>query len=104
MAKCKESAGVLYPHPCTRESTRTCGQCQKLICDLHSREIQQSLFCITCYKKLPSASRLADDPFLMASTFFSDYDTGGFQTAARLNAAMSLGSELEEFEGDFDGT
>jgi hypothetical protein len=104
MGKCKESAGVLYPHPCTRESSKVCSKCEKTICDLHTREVQAAVFCITCYKKLPSSSRLVDDPFLMAALLFPDYDTGSAVGNSRLQAAMTSGAALEDFEGDFDGT
>ena len=108
MAKCKESAGVLYPHPCTREATLTCGACEKPICALHSRDSSAGRpICIACFKKIPNANpeRQRTDPFLMATAYYPDYDTGG--SSLRLRSAMvssDTGDDLDPFETDFDGT
>ncbi|MFN8606097.1 MAG: hypothetical protein U0931_01105 [Vulcanimicrobiota bacterium] len=106
MAKCKESAGVLYPHPCTRESTRNCGRCNKAICDLHSRQTGGGGFvCIACFRSAAPASGGAEDAFLLAAAVFADYDTGTV-LRHRLNQAMLAadGGDLEAFETEFDGT
>ncbi|MBS2038677.1 hypothetical protein JST97_27095 [bacterium] len=105
MAKCKESAGVLYPHPCTRESTRTCGRCSKAICDLHSRQTGAGgVVCIACFRASTPVSTGGDDAFLLAAAVFSDYDTGT-AVRRRLNQAMlASDGDLEAFETEFDGT
>lgn len=104
MGKCKETAGVLYPHPCSREATTSCGGCGRAICELHSRQVAANLLCISCFKKEPGTADRASDPFFLAQTYFPDYDTGGL-ASTRLRAALGPdGQELEAFEGDFDGT
>ena len=106
MAKCKESAGVLYPHPCSREACLTCSSCQKPICSLHARDASGGpTVCISCFKKLPNRDRDVSDPFLMAAAYYPDYDTGGV-SAPRLRAAMGseVGGDIDAFETEFDGT
>lgn len=107
MGKCKETAGVLFPHPCSRESSLRCGKCEKAICDLHSRQLHGGPVCIGCYKQ--HAPRDTNDPFLMSGIYFSDYDTATVGVAAvgaaGLYTAMTSSENLEDnFESDFDGT
>lgn len=108
MAKCKETAGVLYPHPCTRESTLSCSKCSKPICSLHSREIGGGSLCIACFKQDPGRDPglSATDPFLMAAVLYPDYDTGGSLRRLRQATSSDAGLEVgdEAFETDFDGT
>lgn len=104
MGKCKETAGVLFPHPCTREAVTNCGNCGLAICELHDREGR----CIRCFRaETPTGDGLQEptDPFLLATSYYPDYDTGG-SSAPRLRSAMSGEADLgdEAFEGDFDGT
>lgn len=106
MGKCKESAGVLYPHPCSREASLTCATCQKAICTLHARDSRSGpSICIACFKKIPDPDRdNTSDPFLMATAFYPDYDTGR-RTAPGLQAATGAEvGDIEGFESDFDGT
>lgn len=107
MGKCKETAGVLYPHPCTREATMNCATCQKAICSLHARDSRSGpSICIACFKKIPDPSRDdTSDPFLMAVAYYPDYDTGS-TGSLRLRQATGAGdgAEVGDFETDFDGT
>lgn len=107
MGKCKETAGVLYPHPCTREATLTCASCQKAICSLHARDSRSGpAICIACFKKVPDPHRDAvSDPFLMAAAYYPDYDTGSVARSRLRQATGSEGgAEVGDFETDFDGT
>jgi len=105
MAKCKETAGVLFPHPCSRESTLSCSKCQRLICDLHARRDNTGDVCISCFKQTQGRTGIASDPFLLSAVYFSDYDTGGTSVPS-LHSSLGTGEgDLDEaFEGDFDGT
>lgn len=106
MARCKESAGVLYPHPCTREGTVTCGRCNKSICQLHSREAGGgAIMCITCYRSFTPVTQDTDDAFLLSAAIFSDYDTSTV-VRSRLNQAMLSADDNNQpdFETEFDGT
>lgn len=106
MGKCKESAGVLYPHPCTREATLTCSSCQKSICALHARNSASGpSICIGCFKKIPKdPDQARSDPFLMAAAFYPDYDTGGASPLLRAATGLEAAGEIDPFETDFDGT
>jgi len=105
VAKCKESAGVLYPHPCTRESVNTCGRCGKLICGLHTRQAGGGAqVCISCHRAATPPSDSGGDALFLASMLFPDYDTGT-AVRRRLNQAMGDdGMPLDDFETEFDGT
>lgn len=110
MAKCKETAGVLFAHVCTQEATLSCVACSKPICEMHSRQLPSGVTCIQCYKEQRrDQSGDGGDPFFMAAAFFPDYDTGGL-SAPRLHRALQHQGDLSDldddtvFEGDFDGT
>jgi len=49
--KCKETAGFLMSHPCTKTAVLTCAACGKDVCEDHSRETDEGYACITCYKQ-----------------------------------------------------
>lgn len=72
MAKCQETAGLLFPTNCDQEATRRCTQCQKWVCDDHSRRLDSGDYCIRCVREFakdrqlrhkPSMSHLRDDPY-----------------------------------------
>jgi uncharacterized membrane protein YgcG len=70
LSRCREVAGVLFKHPCRAEAVTACAACRKPVCGLHSRQVGQQTYCVTCLRNQlrdprtrGSYAYLRDDPF-----------------------------------------
>ena len=70
MRRCRESAGVLFSHPCKQSATTTCSSCRKPICDAHARKTGDAVRCVSCVRQdltdrhnRGSHAFLRDDPY-----------------------------------------
>lgn len=75
MARCRETAGFLFAHPCSNSSTASCVECSKPICEQHKRiAANGTAMCLGCYKKSVSREQWREDPMLYSSYHYHDYD------------------------------
>ena len=70
MSRCKETAGVLFKHPCDAEADSACVLCRKPVCAAHRRGDGYQTRCISCLRKevqqpskRASRAHLRDDPY-----------------------------------------
>ncbi|MBI3930257.1 MAG: hypothetical protein HY319_32270 [Armatimonadetes bacterium] len=116
MARCRETAGLLFSHPCKEDAAQNCARCQKPICPKHLRPWQGQNYCIGCHKEAQRQSGQTggslEDPYYYSSFYYSDYDDFGrydrFSASDRdAFASDSAGwSETwsDDWEGDFDAS
>ena len=97
--KCKETAGFLISHPCTRQADLTCSTCGKDVCSEHARQVDDGFACLSCYKEnyveedvnaARSTRRYYHDPYFYAfyhsyhpysmHDSFDDEDRGAFDS------------------------
>lgn len=116
MAKCRETAGFLFSHPCSESAGQQCSKCAKPVCAKHVRLWDQQPFCVGCHK---DERRIAgqqqgdrDDPYYYSTFYYNDYDDYGqwdrFSRGDR-EAFDSDASDWSEdwgddWEGDFDAS
>jgi hypothetical protein len=67
-ARCAETAGFLFSHPCDRPPQGVCGACGKPICAEHTRLADGQSVCVSCARE----RRIADDrdPYFYGSVHY----------------------------------
>lgn len=103
--RCKETSGILFNHPCERESTLNCAQCNKPICERHMRYAADKPTCISCVRGGLNAERTGqgrastgyeDDPYFFyyyygsGSGGYDDDDFALFEGGDDVGAAYAM--------------
>ena len=86
MTRCRETSGILFSHPCERQSQFNCVTCNKPICERHMRHAADKPTCISCVRSHLKASRTNEgrassgyehDPYFFYYYYGSAFGGGG---------------------------
>lgn len=119
MARCKETAGFLFSHPCRRGDVARCGLCEKPICEKHVRVHDGKRVCVSCHKEhnkaTPGSQKEAwrrDDPYYYSSFYYHDYDDYSSYDSYSMDDRDAFDSGAagwsedwgDDWENDYDGS
>lgn len=122
--RCKQLAGFMLEQDCKRQADAFCNSCQKPVCLIHSRILNNGIFCLDCTQleteRNPQANvqqrgqqegeegtdySYDDDPYFYTYRSYPGYrrHDSEFTDADRADFVTSEGN-VGEFEQDFDGS
>jgi hypothetical protein len=100
VARCRETAGFLFSHPCNRGDVARCKLCEKPICEKHVRALAGNRVCVSCHKERTKADGqedwMRDDPHYYSAYYYRDYDN--YSSYDRYSMA-----DRDAFDGDSNG-
>jgi hypothetical protein len=67
-ARCAETAGFLFAHPCDRPAAGACAACGKPICAEHRRAADGQPLCVSCVRQRPLTGDR--DPYFYGSVHY----------------------------------
>jgi hypothetical protein len=104
--QCLETSGFLFSHPCERGSASLCARCQKPICALHTRMLEDGTVCVSCARSSDNgdenrdrdndSSYAEDDP----SYYYDDYGYYGRDAWGSSGSSSRDSNDFTEADGE----